>query len=192
MKGRSVTNENNPGDQQPPNYGQQPPPNYGQQPYQGQGQPGQPYPGQPYPGYGVPPQEPKKRKKWPWVLLALVVLFLVFVGGCVALIGGAAESIDEESDRVVTVTYEITGDGPVGSAIYTTGDMNTSSDNDVALPWKKDVEITGFVKVVTLTASNGIDSTGTIKCTIRQGAKVISEGTASGPGAIANCTGNAE
>ncbi|WP_238423048.1 hypothetical protein [Gordonia sp. 'Campus'] len=174
-----MTDPNNPGDQQP---------NYGQQPFQGQ--PGQPYPGQ-YPGY-PPAQPPKKRKKWPWVLLALVVVFLVFAGGCVALIGGAAESIEEESERVVNVTYEITGDGPTGSAIYTNGDLNTSTDNDIPIPWKKDVEITGFVKVVSLTASNSFDSTGTIKCIIRQGDKVLSEGTASGPGASANCSGNAE
>lgn len=137
-------------------------------------------------------QPPKKRKKWPWVLLALVVVFLVFVGGCVALIGGAAESIEDESERVVNVTYEITGDGPTGSAIYTNGDLNTSTDNDIPIPWTKDVEITGFVKFVSLTASNSFDSTGTIKCIIRQDGKVLSESTASGPGAAANCSGSAE
>ncbi|MFW0793314.1 hypothetical protein AAFP30_05840 [Gordonia sp. CPCC 205515] len=176
-----MTDPNNPGDQ--PNYGQQPP-NYGQQPYQGQ-------PGQAYPGY-PPAQPPKKRKKWPWVLLALVVVFLAIVGGCVALVGGAINSVDEESKKTVSVTYEITGDGPTGSATYTAGNGDTSQDTDVQIPWKKEVQITGLGKYVSLLASNGIDGSGSIKCVIRQGDKVISENTASGPGANASCSGTAE
>lgn len=46
-------------------------------------QPGQPYAGQPYPGqpapYGAPPAPPaKKKRKWPWIVLA-VIAFLVVV-----------------------------------------------------------------------------------------------------------------
>lgn len=156
--------------------------------------PGQQYPQQPgqYPPPGpyVPPQ--KKRKKWPWVLLALVVVFLVLVGGCIALIGGAAESIDDEAKRTVDVTYEITGDGPTGSATYTTGNLETAQDTDITIPWKKEVQITGLGKSVSLFASNGLNSSGSITCTIRQGDKVISTNTSSGPGASASCSGTAD
>lgn len=63
-----------------------------QQPYQQY--PQQPYPQQPYGGYGYPPAPPqKKRKKWPFVLLGLGVLMVVMLGGCIALIGSAAEEV---------------------------------------------------------------------------------------------------
>ncbi|MEO9329251.1 hypothetical protein [Gordonia aurantiaca] len=123
-----MTQPVNPGDPQP-NQGH--PSRFGQQqPYHTQ----QPYQGQPNPGY-PPAPAPKKRKKWPWISLALVVLFPALVGGCMALVGGAAVSIDEESKRTVTVTYEITGDGATGSATYTTGDLDMAQDTDVPVPW---------------------------------------------------------
>jgi hypothetical protein len=65
-------------DQQPPNPGQPYNPYQdGQQnnPYQG----GQPYPQGQYPqqgGYYAPPQPPKKRKIWPWVLLAIIIVII--------------------------------------------------------------------------------------------------------------------
>ena len=106
-------------------------PNNPQQPYPiqgGQGQPGQPYyppqPGQPYPGYPATEPPKKKRKKWPWILLAIIVVIIAIVASCSALIGGAVNSVDQESKRVVDVTYEITGDGPTASATYTTGNLD--------------------------------------------------------------------
>lgn len=57
----------NPNDPNQPPYGQQP----GQQPYGAPG--GQPYPQQPY---GQQPPA-KKRRKWPWIILAVVVVFII-------------------------------------------------------------------------------------------------------------------
>ncbi|MGC5258264.1 hypothetical protein ACPXCG_18120 [Gordonia sp. DT218] len=197
-----MTDPTNPGDRSnEENRGQPYQQPYSGQPYpqgqypqgqypQGQYPQGQPYPGQ-YPPPGYPPP-PKKRKKWPWILLALVVVFLVVVGGCVALVGGAIDSVDEESERTVTVTYEITGDGPTASATYSTGNMDQAQDTDVPVPWTKEVQITGLGKVVTLLASNGIDGSGAIRCRIRQGDSVISENASSGPGASASCSGTAD
>ncbi|MEP9393130.1 MULTISPECIES: hypothetical protein [Gordonia] len=190
-----MTDPNNP---QQPGAGEP----YGQgQPYQG-GQPfganqpyggGQPYPQQPYAGQGYPPpQPPKKRKIWPWILLAVVIVIIAFVGGCVALIGGAAESIDNESNRTVTVTYEVTGEGQASSVTYTTNDVNVSQDTNAALPWTKDVQISGLGKFVSLTATNDFDASGSITCTIKQGEKVISTNTSSGPAATASCSGTAD
>ena len=84
-----------------PSAGHQPP--YGQ-PYQGQqyGQP--PPPGAPQygaPQYGAPPQPypnppvKKKKKKWPWVLGALVALLIIVVA---ATSGGGAEDTDTTAD----------------------------------------------------------------------------------------------
>ncbi len=67
------------GQPQPP-YGQSPSP-YGpsQPPY---GQPPPPY-GQPPPSYAgsIPPQQPKKRRRWPWIVLGIVIVLLLACGG---------------------------------------------------------------------------------------------------------------
>jgi hypothetical protein len=64
-----------------PQYGGQPPPQqYGGQP------PPQQYGGQP---------PPRKRRKWPIVLGILALLVILGIAGCVALVGGAAKSIDD-------------------------------------------------------------------------------------------------
>jgi hypothetical protein len=170
---------------QPPQqpYGNQPQQPYGNQPY-GQ-QPGQPYPNQ----YQQPhAQPPKKRKKWPWILLAVVVLFIAAMGGCVALIGGAVDSVDEESNKEVAVTYEVVGDAQGALMTYTSGEMNMAQENGVALPWRKDVTITGLGKMATLTATNGFEDEGSITCRILVDGAVVNENTASGIGASASCS----
>lgn len=136
-------------------------------------------------------QEKKKSKWWIW-LIVLVVVFLALVGGCVAIIGGAADSVQEESEKTATVTYQVTGESSDVLVTYTTGDGNTTQENDIALPWEKEVTVTGFSKYVSVTVTNGIDGSGKVTCTIKQGDKVISTNTASGVGASASCSGSAD
>lgn len=96
-------------------------PHYGQQPHQGQ-QPGpsrqQAQPQQyvqqwapqqaPQQQFGFVPQQQayaqpapvaqqpaKKRKKWPWIVGALVLIPILLMGGCMALLGGAVNAVDE-------------------------------------------------------------------------------------------------
>jgi hypothetical protein len=45
------------------------------------------------------PLPPKKKRKWPIVLLVLVVLFIAAVGGCMALVGGAANEVSKSLDE---------------------------------------------------------------------------------------------
>ncbi|MBC2644739.1 MULTISPECIES: MmpS family transport accessory protein [unclassified Rhodococcus (in: high G+C Gram-positive bacteria)] len=163
----------------PPGPPQQP---YGQQPYPQQ--PGQPYPNQ----YGYPPaQPPKKRTKWPWILLAIVVVFIAGVAGCTALVGGAINSVDEESKKEVAVTYEVTGEGQGAIVTYTSADMNMAQESGIALPWTKEVTVTGIIKTASLTASNGFEDSGTITCRILVDGAVVTENTSSGVGATASC-----
>ncbi|MBB3039586.1 MmpS family transport accessory protein [Hoyosella altamirensis] len=185
----------------------QPPP---QQPNPGQPNPEQyPQGGQPYPPqggqsggyppqggqYGPPPgyyqQPPKKKKKWPWILGGIILFFVLIFGGCMALIGGVATELDRESEREVTVTYEVEGDTQSASITYSGRDFNTAQDTNVALPWTTDVTIAGLGKTVSLSASNDYDTGGQITCRIRVGEQVISEQTSSGPFATASCIGNA-
>ncbi|WP_336873509.1 MmpS family transport accessory protein [Rhodococcus qingshengii] len=175
---------------QPPQDPQQPQQPYGEQPQQPQQpygqQPQQPY-GQPPQGY-APQQPPQKKKKWPWILLAIVVLFIALFAGCTALVGGAINSVDEESKKEVVVTYEVTGDSDGAIITYTANDSNLSQDTAATLPWTKDVTVTGLIKVATVTASNSYDGTGSITCKIIANGKVLTENTANGAGASASCT----
>ncbi len=41
------------------------------------------------------PAPPKKRRKWPIVLVGILVLLALLFAGCVALVGGAVNSIDK-------------------------------------------------------------------------------------------------
>ena len=84
---------------QPP-YGQQPP--YSQHPY---GQP--PYGQPPYP---CAPQPPRKKKVWPWVLGACLLVILLGMGGCV---GCMACSI-LTSDYTGTTSRYPNGNAPYG------------------------------------------------------------------------------
>lgn len=82
---------------QPP--GQPPYPEQGQQsPYPQQGQQ-PPYPPQGQQGYYQPGPPPKKKHTVRNVLLVLVLLFILFVAGCIALVGKAANDVSKSIDK---------------------------------------------------------------------------------------------
>lgn len=64
-----------------------------------------PYPpsGHPQQGYGPPQQHgypqqapaPKRRKVWPWVLLAVVLVPILGFVACTAMVGGAVKAVDD-------------------------------------------------------------------------------------------------
>lgn len=72
--------------QQPGSYGQPPNQPYPQPPNQPYGQaPGQP-PADPYGQHYSPPSAPAKRRKWPWILGGVFLLFVLMIGGCSLLV----------------------------------------------------------------------------------------------------------
>ncbi|AUH69800.1 MULTISPECIES: MmpS family transport accessory protein [Gordonia] len=156
---------------------QQPNP-YGQQP--------NPY-GQPYPYAPQPPA--KKRKKWPWIVGGLVVLFIAVIAGCSAMVGGVANEIDKAANSTATVTYRVTGGG-TASVTYSDKDFNMAQDTAAQLPWTKDVTLQGFGKIASLTATNDFeaDASQTITCEILVNGQVKNTQTSKGPAATANCT----
>ena len=162
-----------------------PPPQFPQGQY-----PQQPYGQQPYGGQ-YPPQMPpaRKRKKWPWILGGIILLFVAMVGGCVALIGGAANEIDKEMNREVIVTYRVTGTG-TGSITWTDKDFNMAQETDAPLPWEKQVTVSGFGKIASLTVTNSSDDGATSTCEIVVDGEVKYTQTAKGPFASANCSGS--
>ncbi|MCE0763489.1 hypothetical protein LWC35_11325 [Pseudonocardia kujensis] len=41
------------------------------------------------------PTPPKKRKKWPWIIGALILIPILGFAGCTALVGGAVKAVDD-------------------------------------------------------------------------------------------------
>ncbi|MER7346869.1 hypothetical protein ABT390_15880 [Streptomyces aurantiacus] len=140
----------------------------------------------PYQGWYAPVPPPRKRV-WPWVLLGMVLLL---AGGCAVLVVGIVNEVDKETEREVTVTYEVTGDAKdlvITYSTYSDGNLSQSQVTDVDPPWRKEEKTTGFVKGGTLTVTTGA-SGGTVRC------KVTADGTtrtatASGTAATAVCDG---
>lgn len=123
-----------------------------------------------------------------------LVIFILFVfacvAGCVAFFGRVAHNMDTESKREVDIVYQVEGSGRSASIMYSGREMNSSQDTAVRLPWSKSITISGFLKSVSLTATND-ETGGTITCRILADGREITEQTASGPFASANCFGDA-
>jgi hypothetical protein len=88
----------------------------------------QPYAQQPPPpGYYQQGPPPKKKHTVRNVFLILMLLFVLFVGGCMALIGGALNEADK------AIKKEEANDKP---AVVTAGKAFTHDDFKVAAGWK--------------------------------------------------------
>lgn len=176
----------------------------------------QPYPQQGYPQQGYPPPAPpKKRKKWPFIVGGIVLLFII-IG--VSTGGGSDDPADtaapapaapaagqpapvEQAEQPAApegITYEVTGEGDGGgsgsgiesSVTYTSDDnFNQSQENGIDLPWTKTVDLgNGFLTAASLVAQAG-DGIESITCRIRDGDEVISENTSTGQFAVVTCSG---
>lgn len=100
-----------------------------QQPYGQQPPYGQPY--QPYPP--VPPQ--RKRAKWPFVLAGVAVLMLVLLGGCIALIGAAANEVDDNINAQASADAAGVPAGPLDHAEDVT--ITVCGPDPTTLNWGK-------------------------------------------------------
>lgn len=138
------------------------------------------------PVYVQPPQKPFYKKLGCMIPLILVILFILFVGGCTVLFGKAAKDVSDDLDTERAVVYEISGDTQDALATYSTGDNGQAQDNGVAAGWSKEVKVKGLMGAY-LSATNGFESDGTITCTIKANGKELVSNTASGTGASATC-----
>jgi hypothetical protein len=57
-----------------------------------------------FPQFQVTP--PKKRRRWPWILVGVLGTFVVLGGGCAALIGGAAKQVADSAAKQAEVAAE--------------------------------------------------------------------------------------
>lgn len=154
-----------------------------------------PQPGQPPQGYYQQPPAPKKK---PWykraiimVPLTLIVLLVLFVGGCSALFSKAADEVDKDMNAEHTITYQISGDTTDANVTYSVGEANTTQETGVASGWSKEVTVKGFWGA-SLTASNGMNGGGTVTCQILVNGNVVNENTATGDYASASCRASAD
>lgn len=60
------------------------------------------------PGYRPPPPtpDPPKKKRWPWIVGAMVLFCGLPLGGCVALLGVGLNELDERSDAIEDVVNQ--------------------------------------------------------------------------------------
>lgn len=155
-----------------------PQPPYGQQP------PGGGYPQQ----YGGPP--PKKSHTLRNILLVLVVLFVLGVGGCLAIVGVAGNSIDKSlkaGSADHTVVYKVGGTTTKADLTYTTdGSTSTEQKQGQKVPWMKKLNIPGdFLQVYQVSAQN--TGKGTVTCEILVDGKSVKKASSKGFAAIASC-----
>jgi hypothetical protein len=135
----------------------------------------------------APPQHPvRKRRKWPWVVLVVLVLV---VGGCLAAVGLVVSEVSDEVDR--TVTYEVTGDArdvTVSLSVQGTGDLRTEQELEqvTGLPWRREIETSGQEVSSTLVVKVGADG-GKATCRVRVDDGPVRTDTASGPHSTATC-----
>jgi hypothetical protein len=119
-------------------------------------------------------------------VLGLVVSIL-----WVVVLGKAISDVNDQATQHHTVTYEVTGDAKSVDVVYSTFDQHTiliDTEPSAPVPWTKTVEATGFLEGAQFAATTGPDG-GSITCKVVVDGKQTKTATASGPAAVASCTG---
>lgn len=145
---------------------------------------------------------PRKRRKWPWVVGAIVLLLVV-----ASVAGGKSTTTQvpasptsnsaapgapaaEAADGSVVV-YEVTGKGGA-SVTYMKEDFSQEQQTSTKLPFKKQLQFkdkVGSFNPLSLVAQHS-SGAGEITCRITVDGKVVGESTSSGPYAVVTCNGN--
>ncbi|GAB3449248.1 DUF4190 domain-containing protein [Actinophytocola sediminis] len=100
------------------------------------------------------------------------------------------ETLDEVANEQVIVSYEVTGDAPGVEIDYSTyGDTVVSHNETIdTLPWSKEVETKGLMSGGSLIVTTG-EQGGSVSCKVQIDGQEVQTATASGPFAIADCSG---
>lgn len=134
-----------------------------QQPY---GQ--QPYGQQPPPGYGYPP--PKKSHTLRNVLLILGAVFILGLGGCLAIVGLAANEVDE----AIQESENETG-GRANPVEIKVGEAFNVRDFDYAAGWTVGKDFVGDIQIKKLKVTNNRDDRDSLFAEIKfwKGAEIL-------------------
>jgi Mycobacterium membrane protein len=125
--------------------------------------------------------------------IAGLVLSILGLGVCIVwvlIINQAVDEVEQEANREVTITYEVTGDAPAVDVDYTTygDDVSSAQETGVPLPWSKEVTTDGLVKGGSLIVTTG-EQGGSVTCRVLVDGEEAETATASGAFAVADCTG---
>jgi MmpS family membrane protein len=152
---------------------------------------------QPHPGPAhANPQPQKKRRRWPWIVGAVVLV--VIIGS--AMNGGNRTPAPVAAPQIPTLDavapvevptassddtahMEVTGSG---KALVTYMKKGGQEQKEVSLPWSADVEVDFITSLVAQKKGGG---SGEIGCKITKGSEVIADNTSSGAYAVVSCTG---
>ncbi|WP_307795801.1 MmpS family transport accessory protein [Amycolatopsis sp. 195334CR] len=119
-----------------------------------------------------------------------IVASVLGLGVCIAWIfifNSAVNEVQDEYNRTAAVTYDVTGTGSNVEVTYGEA-LNPQSETVSTLPWSKQTENKGIIKGGMLTVMAD-ENGGDITCKITVDGAVVAENTASGPFAVAVCTG---
>jgi hypothetical protein len=128
------------------------------------------------------PNPPKRRRKWPWIAAAALLAIIVIA----AMSSGDSGSPGAGGDTA-QVVYEVDGADQAGNISYAAdGTGSIAQDNNVPLPWRKEITVQRGFAIVTLTAQNA--GAGTITCRIIVDGQVVRELSSQGEYAVVSCT----
>ncbi|MFJ4738487.1 hypothetical protein [Streptomyces sp. NPDC088775] len=137
---------------------------------------------------GAPKAVPGGRRRWPWVLL--VVVLALATGGAVAveLVAGALSRDGIEPRRI---GYRVTGTAKDVTVTYPTwrdGDLATARLTLRTLPWAGETRTRGFMNGGSFAVTLG-PSGGEVACAVTVDDGTVRTATASGAFATATCDG---
>lgn len=128
--------------------------------------------GQPYPG-GMQMQQPKQNHTLRNVLLALTVVFVLFVGGCMAIVGLAANEVSKEIDKSAAADKE--PGGPDNPLTIVEGEAFEVSGFEYQAGWSLGNDALGDLDIQGLKFKNQRDDADTAIVEIRivKGAELV-------------------
>lgn len=144
---------------------------------------------QPQVVYVKEPKKPLYKRPGCIIPLMLALLLLGFMGGCMALLGKAANDVDKDLNAEYTVTYKVEGPVTKASVSYAVGESGVATESNIANGWSKETKVKGFLPAH-MTTTNGYEENGNITCKILVNGKVVSESTGSGQYGSASCMAN--
>lgn len=126
--------------------------------------------------------------------LAITGLVVSIIGLIICIVWAvafkeAADDLNEEANREVTIVYEVSGDAAnvdVTYVTYSDAKATDAQETVATLPWSKEVKTKGLVKEGQLIATTGAEG-GSVTCKITVDGKEVSTKTATGQFAMADC-----
>lgn len=125
------------------------------------------------------------RRVWFWLLVVLVVLF----GGCIAIVAGGSNAINNADHVQHTIVYTVTGNGTadINYFSFSNGNSGSASVNGANLPWTKTFTASGIFSGYDVSAIG--DTATSLTCSITIDGKQVAHNTGTGQDANVDCNG---